>query len=45
MEFASKADVERLVLFHHDPYHTDDELEELLDGRRAARTRCADDWV
>jgi phosphoribosyl 1,2-cyclic phosphodiesterase len=28
--FAEKADVGRLVLFHHDPYHTDDELEELL---------------
>ena len=25
-----KADVGRLVLFHHDPYHTDDELEALL---------------
>ena len=30
MEFANKANVERLVLFHHDPYHTDDELELLL---------------
>lgn len=30
MEFANKADVEKVVLFHHDPYHTDDELEELL---------------
>jgi ribonuclease BN (tRNA processing enzyme) len=30
MEFADKADVRRLVLFHHDPYHTDDELETLL---------------
>jgi len=30
MEFANKADVDKLVLFHHDPYHTDDELEELL---------------
>ena len=29
LEFANKADVDRLVLFHHDPYHTDDELEEL----------------
>jgi phosphoribosyl 1,2-cyclic phosphodiesterase len=35
MEFANKADVDRLVLFHHDPYHTDDELELLLaDARR-----------
>jgi phosphoribosyl 1,2-cyclic phosphodiesterase len=30
MEFANKADVDRLVLFHHDPYHTDVELEDLL---------------
>jgi phosphoribosyl 1,2-cyclic phosphodiesterase len=30
MEFANKADVDKLVLFHHDPYHTDDELEALL---------------
>ena len=35
MEFANKADVEQLVLFHHDPYHTDDELEELLGEARA----------
>jgi phosphoribosyl 1,2-cyclic phosphodiesterase len=28
--FAKKADVEQLVVFHHDPYHTDDELEALL---------------
>ena len=27
MEFANKAGVDKLVLFHHDPYHTDDELE------------------
>jgi phosphoribosyl 1,2-cyclic phosphodiesterase len=30
MEFANKADVDNLVLFHHDPYHTDAELEALL---------------
>ena len=35
MEFANKADVEQLVLFHHDPYHTDDELEALLGEARA----------
>jgi len=34
MEFANKADVDRLVLFHHDPYHTDDELEVLLADAR-----------
>lgn len=33
--FAQKAEVRRLVLFHHDPYHTDDELEALnRDARR-----------
>jgi ribonuclease BN (tRNA processing enzyme) len=35
MEFAAKADVQRVVLFHHDPYHDDEELEELLDEARA----------
>jgi ribonuclease BN (tRNA processing enzyme) len=34
MEFAHKADVDKLVLFHHDPYHSDSELEELLDEAR-----------
>ena len=53
MEFATKAGVERVVLFHHDPYHDDDDLEELLvearakwpgaDERRAARVRADDD--
>ena len=32
--FAQKAEVERLVLFHHDPYHTDSELESLNDDAR-----------
>jgi phosphoribosyl 1,2-cyclic phosphodiesterase len=31
MQFASKADVDKVVLFHHDPYHTDAELETLND--------------
>ena len=35
IEFASKSGVEKVVLFHHDPYHTDDDLEELL--KEAAR--------
>jgi phosphoribosyl 1,2-cyclic phosphodiesterase len=35
MEFANKADVGRLVLFHHDPYHTDDELDATLGEARA----------
>jgi phosphoribosyl 1,2-cyclic phosphodiesterase len=30
MEFAYKSNVANVVLFHHDPYHTDDELESLL---------------
>jgi phosphoribosyl 1,2-cyclic phosphodiesterase len=30
LAFASKADVGHTVLFHHDPYHTDDELEALV---------------
>jgi ribonuclease BN (tRNA processing enzyme) len=36
IEFAQKADVKAVVLFHHDPYHTDDELEELLGEARLA---------
>jgi ribonuclease BN (tRNA processing enzyme) len=33
--FARKAGVDTLVLFHHDPYHTDEELDALLaDARR-----------
>ena len=34
IEFANKADVEQLVLFHHDPYHTDA-------GARSAARRSA----
>jgi phosphoribosyl 1,2-cyclic phosphodiesterase len=34
MEFAHKAGVRNLVLFHHDPYHADDELEALLSEAR-----------
>jgi phosphoribosyl 1,2-cyclic phosphodiesterase len=30
VHFAQKSNVQRLVLFHHDPYHTDEELEKLL---------------
>ena len=32
--FARKAEVERLVLFHHDPGHTDAEVDSLLDEAR-----------
>jgi phosphoribosyl 1,2-cyclic phosphodiesterase len=34
MAFADKAGVDKLVLFHHDPYHTDDELDVLLADAR-----------
>lgn len=37
MAFATKAEVDRVILFHHDPYHTDDELEGLL---VEARRQC-----
>jgi phosphoribosyl 1,2-cyclic phosphodiesterase len=30
VEFARNAEVRRLLLFHHDPYHTDDDLEQLV---------------
>jgi phosphoribosyl 1,2-cyclic phosphodiesterase len=32
IEFAGKSRVANLVLFHHDPYHTDEDLEEVLTG-------------
>jgi phosphoribosyl 1,2-cyclic phosphodiesterase len=35
MAFANKADVGQLMLFHHDPYHTDVELDALLAEARA----------
>ncbi len=38
MEFASKAAVRRVVLFHHDPYHNDADLETLLGEARALWT-------
>jgi phosphoribosyl 1,2-cyclic phosphodiesterase len=34
LAFARKAEVGSVVLFHHDPYHTDDELEDLLAAAR-----------
>jgi len=42
VEFAHKAGVRNLVLFHHDPYHTDDELEALLMEARQIWTRAGD---
>ena len=35
MGFATKAEVGTVVLFHHDPYHSDEELEALLEQARA----------
>jgi phosphoribosyl 1,2-cyclic phosphodiesterase len=35
MEFATKAGVRQVVLFHHDPYHDDEDLEKLLAEARA----------
>jgi phosphoribosyl 1,2-cyclic phosphodiesterase len=34
IEFATRAAVEKLILFHHDPYHSDEDLEELLKEAR-----------
>ena len=36
--------VGRLILFHHDPYHTDDDLEAMLAAARLDVLR-PDDWV
>ena len=42
--FAEKAGVDRLVLFHHDPMHTDTELDEIraavIDGWHVEPERC-----
>jgi ribonuclease BN (tRNA processing enzyme) len=35
--FADKAKVDRLVLFHHDPMHSDAQLDAMVDAVRAAR--------
>ncbi len=43
-QFAQRARVRRLVLFHHDPYHTDADLEAMLDDARRA-IDAPDDWV
>jgi ribonuclease BN (tRNA processing enzyme) len=34
VQFARKSKVDTVALFHHDPYHTDDELEQLLNEVR-----------
>jgi ribonuclease BN (tRNA processing enzyme) len=44
MEFAHKAEVGNVVLFHHDPYHTDGELEVLLAEARS-KWRGVEDCV
>ncbi len=38
VDFAAKANVGNVVLFHHDPYHDDDDLEHLLVQARARWT-------
>jgi phosphoribosyl 1,2-cyclic phosphodiesterase len=35
IEFACRSEVDELLLFHHDPYHSDEDLEELLKEARA----------
>ncbi len=40
MALARKLEVDQVVLFHHDPYHTDDELEQLLDEREGTLQRA-----
>jgi len=42
MEFAQKAGVNTLVLFHHDPYHTDGDLEALLAEARGGWPEMAE---
>jgi phosphoribosyl 1,2-cyclic phosphodiesterase len=44
LRFAEKSDVGRVVLFHHDPYHTDEELEALL-AEAHERWKTDHDWV
>ena len=44
LELARRARVGRLVLFHHDPYHTDEDLEAMLaDAQHTHAT--PDGWV
>jgi phosphoribosyl 1,2-cyclic phosphodiesterase len=44
MVFARKAGVDKVVLFHHDPYHTDEDLEAMLaDAQHTHAT--PDGWV
>jgi phosphoribosyl 1,2-cyclic phosphodiesterase len=44
LELAQRARVGRLVLFHHDPYRTDDDLETMLAGARRTLS-MPQDWV
>jgi len=46
MAFADKANVDTLLLFHHDPYHTDEELDRLLsDALRGRTARAGRTWL
>ena len=40
--FADKAKVDRLILFHHDPMHSDDQLDAMVGAVRAARADGGD---
>jgi ribonuclease BN (tRNA processing enzyme) len=41
VDFARMAEVEKLLLFHHDPYHTDDQLELLVaDAQKSWGAGC-----
>ncbi|MHB1328619.1 MAG: MBL fold metallo-hydrolase [Gemmatimonadales bacterium] len=39
VELATEAGVDRVVLFHHDPTHSDDDLEQLLDEAESRRVQ------
>ncbi len=39
VELASEAGVDRVILFHHDPTHSDDDLERLLDEAETRRVQ------
>ncbi len=39
IELAAEAGVDRVILFHHDPSHTDDDLERLLDEAETRRVQ------
>ena len=38
LQVAAEAGARRLVLYHHDPLHTDEDIDRILDGARASAT-------